>query len=261
MSHLEPIFARNKFLLRQKHLTLGAEKYHVWDEAGETLLYVERPRHTIHNILAMMGGLIAGAVVFGLFCMMGSLIPATDQPALQLLQAALFLVGGMGGVAAYVAGGVLLSRKRHVTFYRDEAKQEEPALIILQDQKFAFPTMTFTVQDGAGEPLAKVAKNYLYDLVRKRWRCHTPDGQPICLVQEDQWFKAILRRIIGNFFGLLRTNFVFLTAAQGQMLGAFNRQLTILDRYVLDLSPDEARQLDRRIALAIGVLLDTAERR
>jgi hypothetical protein len=44
-------------------------------------------------------------------------------------------------------------------------------------------------------------------------------------------------------------------------LGEFKRKLTILDRYVLDLGADRARTLDRRIAVAMGVMLDTGERR
>jgi len=43
--------------------------------------------------------------------------------------------------------------------------------------------------------------------------------------------------------------------------GEFNRKLTILDRYVLDMRADTTRSLDRRIALALGVMLDTGERR
>ena len=45
------------------------------------------------------------------------------------------------------------------------------------------------------------------------------------------------------------------------MIGEFNRKFTILDRYVLDMTADPAHELDRRIALALGVMLDTGERR
>ena len=37
------------------------------------------------------------------------------------------------------------------------------------------------------------------------------------------------------------------------MIGEFNRKLTLLDRYVLDLTADRQRVFDRRIALALGV--------
>jgi hypothetical protein len=47
----------------------------------------------------------------------------------------------------------------------------------------------------------------------------------------------------------------------GEVLGEFNRKFTVLDRYVLDLTGDEERVLDRRIAVAAGIMLDTGERR
>ena len=49
--------------------------------------------------------------------------------------------------------------------------------------------------------------------------------------------------------------------ANGALVGTFNRKFTLLDRYVLDLTGDPGRMLDRRIALALGVMLDTGERR
>ena len=57
----------------------------------------------------------------------------------------------------------------------------------------------------------------------------------------------------------LRTNFIFLR--NEQVIGEFNRKFTILDRYVLDMSADTQRTIDRRIAVAISVMLDTGERR
>jgi hypothetical protein len=64
-------------------------------------------------------------------------------------------------------------------------------------------------------------------------------------------------------FGLLRTNFVIVAGpdADGPVLGEFNRKFTLFDRYVLDLSPDATRSLDRRVAVALGVMLDTGEKR
>ncbi len=71
---------------------------------------------------------------------------------------------------------------------------------------------------------------------------------------------SLLRRVLGTFFGFLRTNFLFLGPG-GEVLGEFNRKFTLLDRYVLDLTADPERTLDRRLALAAGVMLDTGERR
>ena len=57
-----------------------------------------------------------------------------------------------------------------------------------------------------------------------------------------------------------RTNFVFVRP-DGEVLGEFNRKFTLLDRYVLDVTADDERALDRRIVLATGIMLDTGERR
>jgi len=73
-----------------------------------------------------------------------------------------------------------------------------------------------------------------------------------------------LRRVLGSLFGLLRTNFILLRldpGSAGVVFGEFNRKFTILDRYVLDLTSDPEHSLDRRVALALGVMLDTGEGR
>ena len=80
------------------------------------------------------------------------------------------------------------------------------------------------------------------------------------LASVDSIVLSRLRRVLGTFFGLLRTNFVFQTP-EGEVLGEFNRKFTLLDRYVLDLTEDAERTLDRRVALAAGIMLDTGERR
>jgi len=66
---------------------------------------------------------------------------------------------------------------------------------------------------------------------------------------------ALLRRLFGPFFGILRTNFVIYSGkTERVMVGEFNRKFTLLDRYVLDMTADTNRLIDRRIAVAIGVM-------
>jgi len=65
----------------------------------------------------------------------------------------------------------------------------------------------------------------------------------------------------GSVHGLLRTNFIFQRPGSDKVIGEFRRKMTILDRYVLDLTADRTRAFDRRIAVALGVMLDTGERR
>ncbi|OGR58712.1 MAG: hypothetical protein A2X36_14340 [Elusimicrobia bacterium GWA2_69_24] len=244
---MDPVFQQDKFLLRQKHFAI-AEKYVIWDESGAELLHIERPAMLGQGCLSILAALLCvGLGFYGtakLFDYLGTW---------SLLSIPVVIVG-----AVWVF--VLISPKRHVTFYRDEQKTE-PLLEVLQDQKFAVISATFTVRLMDGSVLARLSKNYLYNVFRKRWLVLRPDGSLWATAKEDSIILSLLRRLLGNFFGILRTNFVILRADSEDLLGEFNRKFTILDRYVLDMSRDSGLELDRRVALALGVMLDTGEKR
>jgi hypothetical protein len=85
-------------------------------------------------------------------------------------------------------------------------------------------------------------------------------GEPICSVMEDSLWLALLRRYLGPLWGLLRTNFD-IRLPNGTRVGEYNRKLTLTDQYVLNLTGDPYYLVDRRVALALAILLDTAEGR
>jgi len=252
----DPIFGRDKFLLHQKHFTFGKEKYVLFAEDGSPLLYIERPYHTGRDFVALLAAIAAFAVVGSLFGLLAWAVPV------EALKWAFGVLAFVGGLAAAIVVAVICSRKRHVWFYRDEARQDK-VMDVQQLKKVQIPAATYSVRDAQGHPLALLRKNYFYDLFRKRWDCQRPDGSPLCVVKEDSLFQSLLRRYVGGILGFLalRTNFVFLDPATDEQLGEFNRKFTILDRYVLDMSADAHRKVDRRIAVAIGVMLDTGENR
>jgi hypothetical protein len=134
-------------------------------------------------------------------------------------------------------------------------------LRVIQGQRVAFLTRTYTVTTATGERLAVLRKTYLHNVVRKRWYVQGPGGEPLAMAIEDSIVLSLLRRVLGPFFGFLRTNFVLVRGRDDETFGEFNRKFTLLDRYVLDLSADTARAFDRRVAVALGVMLDTGERR
>jgi hypothetical protein len=59
----------------------------------------------------------------------------------------------------------------------------------------------------------------------------------------------------------MRTNFIILAGPTDRVIGEFNRKFTLFDRYVLDMSADREHLIDRRVALALGIMLDSGERR
>jgi uncharacterized protein YxjI len=250
----DPVFDRDLFLLRQQMLRIS-EKYDVGDEQGRNIIYIERPAHLLRNLGAVLAALVAWGVVFGGFA------AAADQTPVQ--SAARGILTILGTVLAFVAAfavGIPLSAKRHVTFYRDGSKRDR-LLEVLQDKKFQPITMTYTVRDFRGQPLARLAKNWLWNLLRKRWYVYAPDDRLLYLAKEDSVILSLLRRFLGPLFGVLRTNFIILRPDSEDVIGEFKRKFTILDRYVLDMSADPQRTMDRRVALALGVMLDTGERR
>jgi len=250
----DPVFDRDIFLLRQQLLKIS-EKYDVGDEKGNNIIYVERPAHFLRNLGAAFAGMGAAIAV-----MLAFVTVADQTPRGSAASGILILLGFILAFVALFAVGIPLSAKRHVTFYRDGSKRDR-LIEVLQDKKWQPITATYTVRDFRGKPLARFAKNILYNLIRKRWYIYGPDGRLQFVAKEDSVILSLLRRLLGPLFGLLRTNFVILRPDSEDVIGEFKRKFTILDRYVLDMSGDPQRLMDRRVALALGVMLDTGERR
>ena len=242
-------FDRDVFLLRQRVFTI-ASKYEVWAEDGTPILYVERPTYPVRTLFAYLLAVLATLTVMGWAA--GTL--ARDGSGLIILLSVPF--------AAFIFLVISMSvrPRRHVTIYRDESRRET-LLRVIQDQRVAFLTRTYTVVTATGETLATLRKTYLHNIVRKRWYVTAAGGEPLAMAIEDSIVLSLLRRVLGTFFGFLRTNFVLVRGRDAEIFGEFNRKFTLLDRYVLDLSADPGRAFDRRVAVALGVMLDTGERR
>jgi len=250
----DPAFDRDIFLLRQQLMRIS-EKYDVGDERGNNIIFVERPAHLLRNLGAILVLLLVWFGGIAAATALGSLFPrGSDLQAIIVSIAVLAIVFG-GLVLA-----IVISPKRHTTFYRDASKRDR-LLEVLQDKKWQPITRTYTVRDFRGRPIAKLAKNYLYNMFRKRWYIYDPAGRLMYVAKEDSIILSLLRRFLGPLFGFLRTNFIILKPDSEDVVGEFKRKFTILDRYVLDMSADPERRMDRRIALALGVMLDTGERR
>ena len=248
----DPAFDRDVFLLRERVLTIRS-KYEVWAEDGTPILYVERPTYPLRTLVAYVGGVIAGVMALAWLGYLASAAGPIAGPLIGLL--------AIPTVAfVFVVVSMSLRPLRHVTVYRDESRAEV-VLRVRQDQRVALLTRTYTVLTKAGEPIATLRKTYVHNVVRKRWYVEAPDGRPLAKAIEDSIVLSLLRRVLGSFFGVLRTNFLLVRGADEEVVGEFNRKFTLLDRYVLDLSADPGRALDRRIALALAIMLDTGERR
>ena len=250
----DPVFGRDVFLLRQKALAIS-EKYFVNDEQGKVLLFVKRPARLFKGILALLASIALAMLVAVLLFLAAALMGESVVGGIIATLTPLMMM------ATFFLATLALMPKRHVTFHAGMTESDPVVLAVVQNRRLEFPTRTFTIVDGTGTPLATLQKNVFTNLFRKKWLVRAASGRPLVWIKEDSVILSLLRRLLGPLFGLLRTNFVYMKVGSSRVLGEFKRKLTILDRYVLDLSADGERYLDRRVAIATAVMLDTAERR
>ncbi len=260
----DPAFERDKYLLRQKVLAIS-EKYDLCDEEGRPILFVVRPARFLRKLLAVFAAafvLIVGITVIFVAMGGGDRRSGGSPGDLEGGRALLFIVGFVVVIAATVAVGYWLAPKRHVTVGRDSS-MNDVVLRVEQLNKFHFPYARFAIRSADGAILARLTKNSFSDILRKKWRCTDAAGRPIFVAREDSAILSLLRRLLGPLFGALRTNFIFLEGdgTSERVIGEFNRKFTLFDRYVLDLTADPERRLDRRLAVAVGVMLDSGEKR
>jgi len=128
---------------------------------------------------------------------------------------------------------------------------------VLQDEVQPI-TATYTVRDRAGARWPFYGRPILQHHP-EAWYVKAPDGTTLYMAKED---TIIYRSYAAPRAAVrpLADNFIIVRSDSDDAVGEFNRKFTLLDRYVLDLRRT-GRTLDRRVALALGVMLDTGERR
>lgn len=247
LAWLGGLFQFHTLTVKQQLLTLS-EKYEVCDGNGFPRFWVVRPPRLLLNFVLSLAVTLANLVFVYLAY---RLFVYGQRP---LLAAAIFIGGGY--ICLFLR--LLLAPFRDISVFADRTESFR-LLYIAQENKLGL-FLRFTVHDAAGEPVAVLRRHFLRSIFQRTWTAVTLDGRPIFRAAEDSIFLALLRRYIGTFYGLLRTNFDFYLP-NGTRVGEYNRKLTLTDQYILDLSGDPHGYIDRRLALAAAILLDTGERR
>jgi uncharacterized protein YxjI len=173
-----------------------------------------------------------------------------------------------GELAAFVQQKTF-ALKEDLRFYADEAKTSE--LFRVKARQAFDPRAKYKVTDADGREIGELKKEFKRSLARSTWRVYEAGGeQEVMCATERSLFRSLLRRalslggfipIVGDILGLIpiRYHFDFFTGER--TVGSFERRFGIRDRYILDLSGDAERRIDRRVAIALSVAMDALQAR
>ena len=156
-----------------------------------------------------------------------------------------------------------LAIKEDIRFYADEGETRE--LFRIKARSF-IDTGSSRYDVLAGEEkIGLLWHKFRESLTRTTWHVGGPDETEVATALERSRVGAILRRVIdfvpdvGGFIPI-PYNFDILSP-EGSTIGKMDRKFQLRDSYVLDLSGDTGKSVDRRLAIAMAVGLDTLQNR
>lgn len=146
--------------------------------------------------------------------------------------------------------------REDIRVYTDENKTNE--VLSIKTQQIIDLSPTFDIVDTAsGQKIGSMKRLGLKSILRDVWEIYDPPGILIGKMEEDSTGMALLRRFLTN---LVPQKYHF--EVHGQIVGTFQQNFNPFTyRAIMDLSGDHSRQLDRRLALAGGILLLAVEGR
>jgi hypothetical protein len=166
-----------------------------------------------------------------------------------------------GGPVAYVRQKKM-AIKEDIRFYGDEQESQERFRIKARSM-FDVGGARYDVFAGE-EKIGSLEHAFKQSLLRSTWIVRGPADEDVATAQERSQAMAILRRVIDfvpDIGGMIPIPYNFDLLIAGEKVGAMDRKFQLRDRYVLDLSGDTDRKLDRRLAVALAIGLDTLQNR
>jgi hypothetical protein len=155
-----------------------------------------------------------------------------------------------------------LKIKEDIRFYADEGESQE-LFRIKARSILDFGGSRYDVLEGE-ERIGLLSHKFRESLIRTTWHVGGPDEQEVALARERSAAGAIARRVV-DFVpyvgGYVPIPYNFDILIDGEVVGGMDRKFKVRDQYVLDLSGDREKKLDRRLAVALAVGLDTLQNR
>lgn len=152
-----------------------------------------------------------------------------------------------------------LRLKEDIRIYADESMQRE--MLLIRARGVLDFGMTYDVVDArTQQPVGALRRKGLKSILRDEWHILAEGDRQIGTILEESSVLAVLRRL-SNLVTLVSPQ-SYTIELSGRAVGSIaqNRNPFTL-QYVMDLSGDANRSLDRRLAIAAAVLLVNVEGR
>lgn len=146
--------------------------------------------------------------------------------------------------------------KEDITVYADETKSKE-LLKIKARSIIDFSAIYDVVDVSSNESIGSLRRKGFKSILKDSWEILDAKDQVIGSIDEDSMLKAMLRRFLTNL--IPQTFFITVNKNQvGVLKQTFN---PFVPQFNIDFSADTAKILDRRMGIAIVILLQIIEGR
>ena len=151
--------------------------------------------------------------------------------------------------------------KEDIRFYGDETETNEIFRIKARSM-FDMGSARYDVFAGQ-QKIGLLWHKFKESLLRTTWHVGGPNDEEVAIARERSQVGAIARRVadfvpVGD---LIPIPYNFEILVDGTRVGGMDRKFKLRDQYILDLSDDTDKKIDRRLAVALAVGLDTLQNR
>ena len=176
------------------------------------------------------------------------------RPVANLYKVSALAPGDEAGAPVAFVRQKKLAIREDLRFFADESESEE--LFRVKARQVVDVGGRYDVTTPAGERIGVLQRRFAQTLLRTTWAILDADEGALAEVTESSTARAIFRRVVD-----VPLLYHFSIVVDGRQVGEVRRVFTLRDRYVMTLGGDIDRRLDRRLAVALLVVLDALQAR
>ena len=176
------------------------------------------------------------------------------RPVANLYKVSALAPGDEAGAPVAFVRQKKLAIREDLRFFADESESDE--LFRVKARQVVDVGGRYDVTTPAGERIGVLQRRFAQTLFRTTWAILDADEGALAEVTESSTARAVLRRVVD-----VPLLYHFSIVVDGRQVGEVRRVFTLRDRYVMTLGGDIDRRIDRRLAVALLVVLDALQGR